>query len=398
VSVASRWWREPANPPVEQSTAGVNAVQTTPTPLAMSVVSAGLCCAVGHQLAAASPALLANLDHFQESEFQTPNGDPVRVARLPGHNAWGARRLARWVQLAVLDALAKLPGASVDRSTGKADGEFSAEDCALLVLTAQPEDADEGRQTLQEVIDQALLSLQRTWHTDSAIFGLGRAGLGAVLKHANALLHSRAGPKHVLLVGVDSLLTARLVGRLLGQQRLQVPGNNDGFFPGEAAAALLLRCPDPAASALTLHATASSQELALWDGEIPNRGEALTAVVRAACEAAGLAPAQLGLRVSDANGEGHLTREGTLAFTRLRFGASALPHLTPAGSLGDVGAAFGVAALAYLWHRVQQPNRPLDWPAQPRWHAVLHAANDNGWRCAVVAELHMARPDVGTLF
>lgn len=67
--------------------------KATPAPqmLRLGIRAAGLCCAVGYHLRAASCALRANMDHFQESEFQSRLGDPILVARLPETDLWGRK-------------------------------------------------------------------------------------------------------------------------------------------------------------------------------------------------------------------------------------------------------------------------------------------------------------------
>ena len=71
-------------------------------PTRLEIRAAGLCCAVGYHLRAASCALRANMDHFQESEFRSDSFDPIRVARLPD-DIYGHERLQRWVSHAVRD-------------------------------------------------------------------------------------------------------------------------------------------------------------------------------------------------------------------------------------------------------------------------------------------------------
>ena len=71
------------------------AAKVRPQPL--RVLSAGLCCSVGHELASAEIAISANVDHFQAADFLTETGSPVTVARMPDAECWGGARLARWI-------------------------------------------------------------------------------------------------------------------------------------------------------------------------------------------------------------------------------------------------------------------------------------------------------------
>lgn len=349
--------------------------QTRAASLDLDVVAAGLCCAVGQRLDAASPALLANLDHFQESEFQTHAGDSVRVARIPGEKSWGAGRVAKWLALAVQDALRAMP---VDLRA-----RFDPADCALLLL------CDEGGDTSgtwgAELFTRFGELTGLRFNERSAILPSGRAGFAALCSRAQQLLEEREGVRHVLMAGASSLLNAKRINLLLRDERLQVPGNPDGFFPGEAAAALLVERGQ--GRALRLRGVGAAQESGNWDGAAPNRAEGLTAAVRAACRAADVDVADLVMRISDVNGEAFYAREAATAFTRLLNGGPQLSHVTPASGLGEVGAALGPAAIAYLWHRAGRAGRPRDWPVSTSSHHVLHLADDRGLRAAVILEM-----------
>lgn len=343
--------------------------------LDLDVVAAGLCCAVGQRLDAASPALLANLDHFQESEFQTNAGDPVRVARLPGEKSWGVGRVAKWLAVAVQDALHAVPPA---HRAG-----FDPAECALLLLCGDVDDAP-GTWGAELFTRFGELTGLR-FNSQSAVLPSGRAGFAALCSRAQRLLEEKDGPRHVLMAGASSLLNARRINQLLHDERLQVPGNPDGFFPGEAAAAVLVARGQ--GGPLGLRGVGAAQEAGNWDGAVPNRAEGLTAAVRAACDAANVRVADLAMRVSDINGEAFYAREAALAFSRLLNGGRQLVHITPASGLGEVGAALGPAAIAYLWHRASRASRPREWPVSTSSYPVMHMADDRGLRAALILEM-----------
>ncbi|WP_431286628.1 hypothetical protein [Roseateles chitinivorans] len=219
----------------------------------------------------------------------------------------------------------------------------------------------------------------------SAILPSGRAGFAALCSRAQQLLDEKDGVRHVLMAGASSLLNARRINLLLRDERLQVPGNPDGFFPGEAAAAVLVE--RGRGGSLGLRGVGAAQESGNWDGALPNRAEGLTAAVRAACGAAEVDVADLTMRISDINGEAFYARESATAFTRLLNGRPQLSHVTPASGLGEVGAALGPAAIAYLWHRAGRVVRPRDWPVSISSHHVMHLADDRGLRAAVILEM-----------
>jgi 3-oxoacyl-[acyl-carrier-protein] synthase-1 len=215
------------------------------------------------------------------------------------------------------------------------------------------------------------------------VVAAGKAGFAAALAQGSHMLAAGQCPdgtsdvEHVLLVGTDSLLDSCTIEHLLEQERLLVPGNREGFVPGEAAAALLLTAAG--ASGLEISGVGVGKEAAQPGLELPNRFEGLTAAVRMACTSASIDPLELEFRLSDQNGEGFFASEAANAFTRVMFGGTGkLAHLTISDKLGEIGAATGPAGVAYLWKLMTSTTRA------PGRLGVVHLANDDGLRSAVV--------------
>ncbi|MGV1010739.1 MAG: hypothetical protein ACOYBY_19495, partial [Dermatophilaceae bacterium] len=166
--------------------------------LPLRIAAGGLCCALGYRAAAACCALRAGLDAFEESEFVADNGDPVRVARLPDTQTWGAERLANWVRYAVDDCIDGVAG-------------FHAERTALVLLTLEPQrpHGDEHTQLGTALAVQRALGMD--FHPRSCLVPGGRAGLARALAKADTLL-AEADVERVLLIGADSFLNAASIG------------------------------------------------------------------------------------------------------------------------------------------------------------------------------------------
>ncbi len=362
--------------------------------LRLEVRSAGLCCAVGYSLAPAVAAIRANMDHFRESSFAAADGEPIKAAYLPNEDTWGAQRLALWLAAAIRDCLQR---DALSRAPTAAAVEPSR--CAMLVLIGEAERTDiaswrhDPASGLRPLIGEALAILgygDRSLHAQSRVLALGPAGLSAALLLADRLLREEQTLDTVLLVGVDSLLTSRLINHHLGHQRILLTGNSNGFLPGEAAAALLLQRANPGTPGLRLLAAAHDIEPAHWDpasqaegqpGAQPNRAQGLSNAIHQACQHAGLAPSELAFRVSDQNGEVWRSREGANAITRVCQGATHTPeHHTLADKLGDIGASSGPAALAYL-HQLMADASGRHSPGSC---GVVHLSNDLHLRAAVV--------------
>ena len=330
----------------------------------LRVISTGICCAVGYSAAAANCALRAGMDHFQESDFRTRSGDLVRVARLPEQRLWGAPRLAQWMRQAMEDCLAN--------ATLPPDEPL----LVLLVFAEAERPAAEERHAVQAA---ALIrpALGHPLHPASSGTAAGRAGLAECLTYADKLLREGA-VRHAMVVGFDSYLHSEVINHYLSQDRLLVPGNRDGFIPGEAAAAVLLDLAAPETPGLHIAGWGQGMEEGRPDGSVPSRSRGLTQALRTAFGQAGIDCNDLAFRLSDQNGEGFFASDATNAFTRVAVDGGTTPMvLTTADCTGEVGAATGPLMLAWLHHLLPRADGP--------GHCgVLHLANDEGLRAAVV--------------
>jgi 3-oxoacyl-[acyl-carrier-protein] synthase-1 len=340
----------------------------------MMVASAGLCCSLGYQLDAAVWAMRANMDHFQESAFFCRNGHAIPVASLPD-DVFGQERLQRWVDYAVSDCARGLPGLpallDVDRT-------------AVIVLGPHASRPHADQAVCRTLAQDAMARLaggteappagQRT-HRITVLME-GRAGLGSALQLAARYLASEEAAQ-VLLIGVDSYLSAADINAGLNERRLFVKDNSNGFMPGEAAAAVVLRRGRRGEAGMHVGGVGIAAEEGRYDGSVPSRAKGLTEAVRAACRQAQIDPGQLAFRASDQNGEQFYAREAANAMARVMFGKPRLAHLTIADKVGEVGAAAGTALLAWLWRDL------ADAEFSPGSNGIIHLAGDDGVRCAV---------------
>ncbi len=347
-------------------------------PTHLEIRSAGLCCAVGYNLDSATCGIRANMDHFQQSEFKVGQKEKVLVARLADDDIWGQARLAKWIALAIADCMAPL-------------GQFDPSTISLIWIAPEPERSGADSAWYADVFTEAVTRLEMQFHERSGILPLGRAGLSNALGQASQLLEE-PGCRYVLMVGADTYLNATTINAYLAAERLQVPGNSDGFIPGEAAAAVLLQKPrnatdaDASSVAPLMHITGFGigDEPGRPDGSVPSRGRGLTQAIRHALDASNYSYSALQFRVSDQNGESFFSREAANALTRVApSGARKLSLITLADCIGEVGAATGPAMLAYL-------SRLLPGPGSPGSCGLLHLANDNGVRNAVVVHYPIA--------
>lgn len=334
----------------------------------LRVVAGGICCAVGYEAEAANCALRAGLDHFRESAFVSRGGDPVRVACLPETDTWGAARLGRWTGLAIAQCLAAVPPAERDA-------------IPAMLVGPDPERPMNATRVQFETLHRVQDTLRMRFARSSRLFPGGRAALGAALAHAWQLL-ARGEARRVLLAGFDSYLDAATINHYLHAERLLVPGNRDGFLPGEAAAAVLLEVGEPTAGGLHLVGLGLGEEPGRPDGSVPSRAQGLSHAIRAALAEAGIDANALEFRLSDQNGEAFFAREAANALTRAAEPGGRQPiTLTTADCTGEIGAATGPLMLAWL-HRL------LPLPDAPGRCGLIHLASDQGARCALVVRQH----------
>ncbi|RZI55372.1 MAG: hypothetical protein EOP37_28300 [Rubrivivax sp.] len=352
-------------------------------PAPLRVVASGVCCALGYELAAAGPAIAANLDAFATAGFLTDTGLPIPIAALPADRLWGASRLAHWAAWAIRDCM---KSACVDLPE---DAQIAmARSCALLLLTPSAEALEERDIAVDRLPEAVGQLLGLTFSSASRVLPLGEAGLATVLDQASALL-SHAPEGRVLVVSVDSLIDTQVIERMIEDERLRVPGAaHDGFTPGEAAGAVLLESAEspmrvvPRGTAeFRILGWGQAREAARWDNGVPNRSQGLTAAVRAALSVSGIGVKDIDYRLSDQNGETFLAREAANAVTRLMVDSSpdhAPVLITLADKLGDVGVSVGVVAVAVLHYFAVHDD------FRPGQRGLIHLAQDDGLRCALV--------------
>jgi 3-oxoacyl-[acyl-carrier-protein] synthase I len=299
---------------------------------ALDVLACGMVTAVGLDAPSACAAMRARLDGFQETRFLGADGGwliggPVLMPR----NFIGMKRMAHMAAAAIVECLAAVPEAR-DPSTAL---------ILCLAETGRPGRpvADPARlaQTIGEIVE--IDAGQRT-----RVVEHGRPSGFVALEQARRLI-ADGGARHVLIVGVDSYLTTLSVAHYMAERRLLVPGNADGFIPGEAAAAILLG--QPASGSFRLASLGLAREQAyIYNGldedgaHLPLRGDGMTTAYQLALKASRLEMRDVGYRISDLIGESYFFKQSALASLRLVRGHHGFQDFwSPAESLGNVGAA-----------------------------------------------------------
>ncbi len=363
----------------------------------VAVVAAGAVTCVGLSAASTCAAVRASLDGFQETQFVDQVGQALLGARLDdvaiglrpdepadaespdaGAPDWIHGGAEKWAAMAVHAA----------RECAINAGGLSASDTVLLLVGPDAQRASYGAQTLPACAEAVQRAIGHRFHPQSISYEADSPGLALALQRGCELL-ALDDVEAVLVVCVDSLLNAADVNQHLAQGRLLTSEHSDGFIPGEAAAALLLRRIDaaPAARAaapavhLKIGGLGLSYEPDHWASGEPNYGKGLAQALRQALAQAGLQAHEIHHRLSTGTGESFFSDEETYAWSRVLRQRSPAGYSEPlvAASVGHCGSAQAALAVVLALDMARK-----GWAAGTNF--LLHAAHAHAARCAVVLQ------------
>ncbi|MFO0590730.1 MAG: hypothetical protein U0441_24515 [Polyangiaceae bacterium] len=312
----------------------------TPAPV-MTVRAVGMTTPLGDGLDASCAALRAGLSRFREMPWialESPEKKPIVPVGATVFEE-GRRGLGRLVDLAA-SALADM----------LARAETTANDLATAGMYAAI--GEQNRPGLDPRVASDLgprlaerLGL-RCAH-GMTVVAEGHAGFVEALSRAARDLAQKKVPR-AIVGGVDALTDDATVAWLHGARRIKAGDRPVGLFPGEGAAFALLT-PGKTPGAITIAGAVTTTESATFDRDTPCIGTGLGDAIRRT-RLALEDGAEIGLVVSDMNGEVYRSEEIGYAFTRaLAKTQFRLWHA--ADAIGDTGAAapaigLGMAARA----------------------------------------------------
>ncbi len=302
----------------------------------LHIKAAGMVTCVGLDAASSCAAMRGRLDGFAETRFMGSDGWLIGGAVPLPRNWIGVKRMAHLAAGALADLGRQMPGGLA----------------GVPILLCLAELDRPGRPVPDPAILAGLLAeILQIPAPRLQIIAHGRPSGFVALDRARRLI--AAGEDPVVILGLDSYLTAQSVAHYLGQNRLLAPDNANGFIPGEAAAAILCSAtPGP----LRLTGLGLAREMAHiynaagGDGlDLPLRGDGMTRAYKLAMDEANVDLAHVEYRISDLIGEQYFFKQATLASLRLERGRIAFQDLwSPAENLGNIGAAVVPVMLAQL--------------------------------------------------
>lgn len=304
----------------------------------LHIQAAGMVTCVGLDAASSCAAMRGRLDGFAETRFMGPDGEWLIGGAVPLPRNWiGVKRMAHLAAGALSDIERQHPGTLA----------------GTHILLCLAEEDRPGRPIPDPAAFATLLAEILTLPTPPRlqVIAHGRPSGFVALDRARRLI--AAGQDPVIILGVDSYLTAQSIAHYLGANRLLAPGNANGFVPGEAAAAVLCSAAN---GPLRLTGLGLAREAAHIynaadkDGlDLPLRGDGMTRAYQIAMEQANVDLAHVEYRISDLIGEQYFFKQATLASLRLERGRTPFQDLwSPAENLGNIGAAVVPVMLAQL--------------------------------------------------
>jgi 3-oxoacyl-[acyl-carrier-protein] synthase-1 len=255
----------------------------------------------------------------------------------------------------------------------------------ILLGVAPPDRPHRLPQLNEEILDEVEWRLDLPHHPQSVVIASGNVSGVFGLSYAREILE-RGLARFCVVAGVDSFLQQEVVEAYMDQSRIMTKTNSNGFFPGEAGAAVLVGAAGSGKNGeLRVLGTGFGHEPATIASESPLRGSGMLEACRNALTEAGVAMHEISCRNADLNGEHYKFKEAMLAHGRLlRQRADSREVWHAAECIGEIGAAHVPCALALSYYAGQKN-------FAPGLRMLCHFSGDGPERAACVVQVELGR-------
>lgn len=353
----------------------------------LAIAGLGMVSCLGQGAERNAAAMRCDYDGFQPTPFMQPyHAEPqigAMVALAEEHeHLRGIRKLAYLGQAVINEATRDLTATVKDN-----------QQIQLLMCLPDTQQhssylsgSDSHHSLLQQI--QPQIDIQHL-HAKSGVYHQGRCGFTQALRQAQTSLYQQQVP-YVLIVGIDSLLNNAALsyygGGLYGEhRRLLGEGHSNGFIPGEAATAVLVKKATGDDAVLITgigisEEPASLNQMLQADNDAILKGKGLASAINQAAEEAGVAIHDTACRVASVSGEDYFFTEAALAQIKtLKKTVPEQPLWHPADSIGEVGAAVGGAITIMM-------TAALNKHYAPGPNILCHISNDDAQRGAFILQ------------
>lgn len=332
----------------------------------LTIIASGMVTAVGFNAPATCAAIRTGIDNIAETRFMDTGGEWIMGSYVPLEQPWrGRSKLVCLIVPAIRECLATLSN-------------YKTEKIPLLLCVAEKERPGRLEGLDDQFINEVQDELGLRFNEQSTVISNGRVGGVDAIKQSLMLIY-REGLPYCIIAGVDTFLTAGTLMAYEVKERVLTSNNSNGFIPGEAGAAVLIGAGSQGTgSEMIIKGIGFGKEEATIDSEKPLRANGLVKAFKESLTTSGLSMGDLDYRITDANGEQYIFKEGDLAVTRiLREHKGEFDIWHPAECIGEVGAATVPCILAVAEAAARNGYSRGD-------NVLCHFSNDNGERAAMI--------------
>lgn len=331
----------------------------------LAIVGSGMVTGVGLSAPASCAAIRCALDNFQETRFMDDGGEWIIGCEVALEKPWrGITKLVKMLAMALRECATSEPG-------------LELAEVPVLLCLAEPERPGRLQDLSTQVFAEVQGELATRFHAASMVIEQGHVGAVTALLEARRLIYGEKLDR-VIVAGVDGFLVGATLGAYEARDRLLTSQNSDGFIPGEAAAAVLVRAPRGEGGELVCAGLGFGTEHATEDSGEPLRADGLVEAIRASLADAGCELGDLDFRITDISGSQYQFKEAALALSRvLRRRKEEFDIWHPADCIGEVGASMGVVIMGVALaagRKAYSPGKAM----------LCHMGNEDGKRAAVV--------------
>ena len=339
----------------------------------LSICSLGAYTPVGFSVAATCAAMRAMIDGFRQTSYITTRGERIVGAPVPSLTAsnLGIPYLTALAAPALLECIRGLPN-----KEGRFHVWFGTQRLSRRI----------DRQAFVGALKRDLYAKLSSAGEAGPSFGLDVLPIGE-MSFAEGLIEAsdrltKGQIEYALVGGAETLITATRLRRLDRISRLKTGRNSDGLIPGEGSSFVAVASQGyygfSKPRAILRSLAVETEEGAL--DEIPNRGNALSSVIRQAVSDAKIGYSQVGFRPTNLTGERSTALEEGIAIMRCFLESMPLPPAWyTSGSVGTIGA--GAGALLAAWATVA-----FERQYAPSRAALCELLADDGQRAAFIVE------------